>query len=27
VLELFQCLPPDDPAALKGRRDLASSLF
>ena len=27
VLELFQCLPPDDPIALKGRRDLASSLF
>jgi putative thioredoxin len=27
VLELFQCLPPDDPTALKGRRDLASSLF
>ena len=27
LLELFDCLPPDDPAALKGRRDLASSLF
>jgi len=27
LLELFHCLPPDDPAALKGRRDLASSLF
>jgi putative thioredoxin len=27
LLELFDCMPPDDPDALKGRRDLASSLF
>jgi putative thioredoxin len=27
VLELLQCVPPDDPTALKARRDLASSLF
>lgn len=27
LLELFNCLPPDDSDALKGRRDLASSLF
>jgi putative thioredoxin len=27
ILELLQCVPPDDPTALKARRDLASSLF